>query len=267
MSDATRKFTWLVRLGYAARGLVYLILGYLALAAAAQVKKGGTAAFEVLRGVPLGTLVLWAVAVGLLAYALFKAISALADIENHGTGWKGTGKRIGSAASAIAHTILAYAAFQYARGSKQSGSTGSDGGRDMAGSVLELPLGELAVGLVGLGFLLGAALQAKNAITAGFLKHIAADAPAVIEPLGRIGHTARFAVFAIIGWSLAQAAWLDNEAAVKGLGEAILSMRDLGSSLYTISAAGLLCFGLFSLIVSRFRIIPELHTSDLKRNW
>lgn len=265
MSDTTHEFTWLVRLGYAARGLVYLILGYLALAAASHVKKGGTAAFEVLQGAPLGTLVLWVVAAGLLAYALFKTISAVADIENHGKDWKGTGKRIGSAASAIAHTILAYAAFQYARGSEQSGSTGSGGGREIAGSILELPLGELAVGLVGLGFLLGAALQAKNAMTAGFLNHIAADAPRVIEPLGRVGHAARFAVFAIVGWSLAQAAWLDNEAVVKGLGEAILSMRDLGSSLYTISAVGLLCFGLFSLIVSLYRIIPELHASNLKR--
>ncbi|MEN9925045.1 MAG: hypothetical protein RL268_1171 [Pseudomonadota bacterium] len=101
MSDTTHEFTWLVRLGYAARGLVYLILGYLALAAASHVKKGGTAAFEVLQGAPLGTLVLWVVAAGLLAYALFKTISAVADIENHGKDWKGTGKRIGSAASAI----------------------------------------------------------------------------------------------------------------------------------------------------------------------
>jgi hypothetical protein len=70
-------------------------------------------------------------------------------------------------------------------------------------------------------------------------------------------------VFALIGWSLAQAAWLDSEAQVKGLGDALLSLRESGT-IYTLIAVGLMLFGVFSMAVSRYRIIPDIDASRLK---
>src|SRR6185436_9482619 len=85
MVDNSEKFRWLVRLGYAARGVVYIVLGYLALTTASEAQDGGDAVFDLLRDVPLGTLVLWLMAIGLLAYASFKFISAIGDVQRRGS--------------------------------------------------------------------------------------------------------------------------------------------------------------------------------------
>jgi len=263
MVDNSEKFRWLVRLGYAARGVVYVVLGYLALTTASEAQDGGDAVFDLLRGVPLGTVVLWLMALGLLAYAIFKFISAIGDVQHHGSDPKGLMKRVGDGASAVAHTILAFAACQYASGSSRDSSAGSEGSQQVAGSILEMPLGDLVIGIVGVGVVVGALMQAKSAITAAFMNHVGPGAPAAVEPIGRLGHAARAVVFAIIGWSLVQSAWLESEAQIKGLGDALMSLRESGT-LYTVVAIGLLLFGIFSLVVARYRIIPDVHRGDLK---
>ena len=263
MVDNSEKFRWLVRLGYAARGVVYIVLGYLALTTASAAQDGGDAVFDLLRDVPLGTLVLWLMAIGLLAYASFKFISAIGDVQRRGSDPKGLMKRVGDGASGVAHTILAIAACQYATGSSRGSSSGSQGSQQVAGSILEMPLGELLIGVVGLGFLVGAFMQAKGAVTATFMNHVGRGAPAAVEPIGRIGHAARAVVFAIIGWSLVRSAWLESEAEVKGLGDALMTLRENGT-LYTVVAIGLLLFGIFSLVVARYLIVPDVHRGDLK---
>lgn len=260
MVDKSEKFSWLVRLGYAARGLVYILLGYLALSTAGQAEGGGEAAFDMLQDVPLGTPLLWLMAVGLLAYAVYKLLGGIADIENRGTDGKGAAKRIGDVASGVAHGFLAYAAYQFATGAQQAAS---DGSGERAGAVLQWDLGGIVIGLIGLGFIVGALMQAKSAVTAHFMDRVSPRAPTGVEMVGRAGHAARGVVFAIIGWSLMQSAWFSSERQVKGLGEAILSLRDNGA-LYTLVAIGLLLFGVFSLVVARYRIIPDLGPEGIK---
>ena len=70
-------------------------------------------------------------------------------------------------------------------------------------------------------------------------------------------------MFAVIGWSMIQGAWFAQESQIKGLGEAILSLRDMGS-IYTLVAIGLMLFGLFNLVIARYRIIPDLGIEGLK---
>lgn len=253
MVDKSEKFSWLVRLGYAARGLVYILLGYLALSTAGEAQGGGEAVFEMLQNVPLGTTLLWIMAVGLLAYALYKLLAGIADVENRGTDTKGAAKRVGDVASGVAHGFLAYAAYQFATGTQQS----AGGSQEKAGTVLQWELGGIVIGLIGLGFLIGAAMQAKTAVTGHFMHRVSPRAPTGVEAVGRAGHAARAVVFAIIGWSLMQSAWFSSQSQVKGLGEAIVSLRDTGT-LYTLVAIGLLLFGVFSLVVARYRIIPDL---------
>lgn len=260
MVDKSEKFSWLVRLGYAARGLVYILLGYLALSTAGEAEGGGEAVFDLLQDVPLGTPLLWLMALGLLAYAAYKFLAAIADIENRGTDAKGAMKRVGDAASGVAHGFLAYAAYQFATGTQQAAS---DGSGERAGSVLQWELGGLVIGVIGLGFLIAAVMQGKNAITGHFMHRVSPRAPTGVEMVGRAGHAARAVVFAIIGWSLLQSAWFSSESQVKGLGEAVLSLR-VNGTLYTLVAVGLLLFGVFSLVVARYRIIPDLGPNGLK---
>ncbi|MGX7895297.1 DUF1206 domain-containing protein [Tsuneonella sp. HG222] len=261
MVDKSEQFTWLVRLGYFARGLTYILLGYLALGTRAAPDEGNQAVFDMLQEVPFGEAILYLMALGLLAYALFKFASAFADVQNHGSDKEGLLKRVGDGASGVAYLILAYAALQFAQGDKQSAESGAT--QQNVSTVLDWGLGPLVIGLVGLGFLVGAFMQAKAAATANFMKRISSNAPAAVEPLGRAGSAARAVVFAIIGYSLVQAAWLDSSSQVKGLGEAILSLRGSGWT-YTLVCVGLMLFGAFSIVVARYRIIPDIQRGDLK---
>ena len=160
-----------------------------------------------------------------------------------------------------AHFVLAWTAFQFAQGDKQTASSGEAQGA--AGTLLSFPFGSLALGLIGLGFLVGAAMQAKSAVKGQLSDQLSRDAPSIIRPLGRVGYGARAVVFLIIGWSLVQSAWLSNSAQVKSLGEAVGSLADNGT-LYTLVAAGLVVFGLFSLLLARYRIVPDLDRADLR---
>lgn len=261
MADKSEKFRLLVRVGYAARGLVYMVLGYLALSSAREASAGPQASFDFLQDVPLGSAALYVTAVGLLAYAAYKFISAVGDVEHHGSDAKGIAQRIGYFASGSAHTVLAWTAFEFAHGDKRSAN--GDGSEQAAGTLLAWDMGTAVLGLVGLGFVLAAGFQARSALTAHFMRSVGGGAPSSVCWIGRIGHAARAVVFAIIGWSLIRSAWFHSGAEVKGLGGALTSLREAGV-LYTIVAIGLLLFGVFSLIVARFRIIPDLDREDLK---
>jgi hypothetical protein len=261
MIDKSEKFSWLVRLGYAARGLTYFLLGYMALGTRIGEGDSNTAVLDMLQDVPLGVPLLYLMALGLAAYVVFKLASAIGDVQNRGTDTKGIAKRIGDGASAVAYSVLAYAALQFAQGDKQSAEGGQS--QETAGTVLDWGLGEIVIGVIGIGFLIGAFMQAKAALTGSFMHRVSPRAPDAIEPIGRGGFAARAVVFAIIGWSLVQAAWLDSEAEVKGLGDALATLRESGT-LYTLVAIGLMLFGVFSMVVSRYRIIPDIGAGDLK---
>ncbi len=164
----------------------------------------------------------------------------------------------------MAYTLLAWTALEFAQGDKQS-STG-DGGNRAASQLLSWDAGAVVLGITGLGFLLVGVFQARAAFTAHFMRTVGAGAPAAVCWIGRVGHAARAIVFFVIGWSLIKSAWLNSGAEVRDLGNALMSMRDNGA-LYTAVAAGLLMFGVFSLILARFRIIPDVERADLKRSF
>ena len=262
MVDKSEKFRWLVRLGFAARGVVYLLLGYIALGTGGEAKGGQAAVFDYIQQVPFGTPLLWIMALGLLGYAAFKFLSAVADIQHQGSDATGALQRVGDAASGMAHTFFAYVCYQFAKGPQQSVSDGS-GGQEMAGSVLAMELGSVLIGLLGLGFLVAGFMEGKKAWTAGFMRWISHRAPSGVRTAGRIGHAARGIVFAVIGWSMVQGAWFARESEIKGLGEAILSLRGMGT-LYTLVAVGLMVFGAFGLVLSRYRIVPDLGPNRLR---
>lgn len=255
MVDKSEKVVWLARLGFATRGMVYILLGYLALTTAQHslVDDGAGDAFAMIAGIPAGWIVLYLAAAGLLGYALYRFSAAFFDIERKGVGAKGVADRVGYFASALVHTGMAWTAAKFASGTK---SAGEDQSTQWAQNALEYGLGPTALGLVGIALVVAAAFQGKSAYTAGFMKHVSSRAPAATCWIGRIGHAARAVVFALIGWSLLRSAWFERSSEVLSLGGAINDLRDTGSA-FTLVAAGLLLFGVFSLILARYRTIPD----------
>ncbi|MES2492177.1 MAG: DUF1206 domain-containing protein [Pseudomonadota bacterium] len=246
----------LARAGYFARAAVYGLLGYLAFASSGKAADGAKGVFDFVREIPAGKIVLVALALGLVAYALYKLAVAAFDLDGVGTDAKGVFKRIGSVAGGIAYLALAYAAVRIS-----AGEGSNSGGAGPAGDVLRLPGGGVLLAAGGLGFLIAAAFQLRSAWTQSFLRRIEPGAPPATAVVGRIGLAARSVVFAIIGWSLMKAAWSKNESEVRDLGGVL---RDLHGSdvLYPLVAGGLVLFALYSAIEARYRIVPRVDIAD-----
>lgn len=260
MVDKSEKFRWLVRLGFAARGVVYLLIGYLFLSGGRGAPEGGggpESAFDWLQEIPGGTPVLYLTALGLLGYALYRGASALFDIENYGSDGRAIAQRIGHGASALGHVAMAYTALQFA-GQDEAGGGGA--GSEAAETLLSVPFGDVLLGLLGVGFLAAAASQAKKAYTGHFMRRISPRAPSMVAPVGRAGYAARAVVYVVIGWSLIRSAWIEDGGTIKNVGGAIASLQGDGPWLPLV-AGGVLLFGVFSLIAARYRVIPEMHFS------
>lgn len=255
MIDRSEKIVWLARLGFVARGVVYALLGYLALSSSSTqtVRSGQSGALGYIQDIPGGVPILFAASAGLLGYALFRFSSAVLDIENRGTDAKGIATRTGHLCSGVIHLGLAWSALQFAIGSKQSAG---DRTHDMASTALGFELGPLALAIAGVALVTGALFQAREAITLGFMKWVSSRAPTWTCWLGRAGYAARAVVYLLIGWSLLRSAWSENSSEARSVGGAILDLREMGA-VHTAVATGLLLFGLFSLIIARYRIIPD----------
>ncbi|WP_340587755.1 DUF1206 domain-containing protein [Erythrobacter alti] len=258
MVDKSEKFNWLVRVGYFSRAILYAVLGLIALTSADQIAQGTDGIFQAIENYPAGTVILWIMVVGLLAYALFRFCSPLFDIENNGSDTKGWAKRIGHAGSGIGHLVLAYSAFQFA---SNSGGSSGGGAQGAASGVLSMDFGGVILGLLGVAFFVTAIFQFKKGISGEFMHRISNAAPDFTRWLGGAGYCARGVVYAVIGWSLFKAGFMSAGAEqVKTLGDAVASLAGAGL-IFTVTAIGLLLFGVFSLILARYRIIPDLDSS------
>jgi hypothetical protein len=260
MVDKSEKFSWLVRLGYAARGLLYLVIGYLALSSSGRDKSQRGAMAYVHDTLPAGVGLLYATAAGLLAYALYKECSLLFDVEHHGTKPKGLGVRVAHGGTGLVYAALAWSAFQLAQGHREASGGGV---HEATKTVFSLGVGPVALGLVGLAFFVGAAAQANQALRARFMRHISAQAPKAIEAFGRAGFAARMVVFAVVGGSLVHSAWWHRGPRVRSLGDAVDSLAG-HHLLYMVVAIGVALFGLLSLFEAYYRIIPDIAAGDLK---
>jgi len=257
MAEPSRGLVLLARLGYVARGLVYVLLGLLAFSATGTetVRDGQAGALAWFQDLPGGSLILFAAALGLLGYAIFRLSTSLLDTEHHGSDPKGIAVRAAHLCSAVLHLGLSWSALQFALGAHQQPG---DTTHDMVAKALDTNMGGIALGLAGLCLIGAAAFQGWDAVKLGFMKRVSSQAPSWTCWIGRAGYAARAVVFVLMGWSLLRSAWFERTAEAHSLGQAILDLRSM-STLNAVIATGLVLFGLFSLVVARYRIIPEIH--------
>jgi hypothetical protein len=240
----------LTRMGFAARGVMYILIGYLALRVGRT--EDGAGALEWLDSGG-GRIVLIVMAVGFLAYAVWRLSEAAIDSEGHGNDAKGVAVRLGGAVSGVIHLSLAWLALSLGMGgSGQEGDAAEQG----ASTALTFPGGEAALAVAAAILLATGAYQLIKAIKLGFLKHID---PAVagkpwIAWLGRAGYLARGVVFVVMANFLWRASRQSNAEAAGGMDQAMDAMP---SSLQILVAAGLLMFGIFSLVEARYRRIND----------
>jgi hypothetical protein len=240
------------RVGFAARGVMYVVIGYLALRFG-QTESGEGALATLAEG--SGKLLLGIMALGFAAYGVWRLSEALVDTEGHGSDAKGNAARIGGALSGLIHLGLAIVAANFAFGSGGSGG-GQSGAEQGAATALALPGGPLLLLVVGAALIGTGLWQLAKAAKADFLRHLDGRVAhqAWVMWLGRAGYAARGIVFVIIGWSLLQAGLSDSAARAGGMEQALGS---LSGNLLTAVALGLLLFGLFSFVEARYRRIND----------
>lgn len=250
----------MTRLGFAARGVMYILIGYLALRTGRT--ESGSGALDYLSS-GTGRIVLVLMALGFAGYALWRLSEALIDSEGHGGDARGAAVRIGGAVSGLVHLGLGVSALNLAFGSRGGGD--SERAEQGAQAALSLPGGPLLLTIVAIALLATALYQVKKAVKLDFLDHIDRDAArrAWIAWIGRAGYAARGLVFGVMGWLLWRAA---EDARAERAGGMDQALAALPSTLQWIVAAGLFLFGVFSLVEARYRRInnPDV-VARLKR--
>ena len=252
--NASARLTTLTRLGFAARGLLYLVIAWLIVRTGQTEDVSGALSYL---GEGGGRILLTVVAAGLIGYGLWRLSDAAFNIENHENGKKGLAKRAGSGASGIIHLFLAWQAVGLIRGTAKASGSGGGGAEQGAETALALPGGPLLLMIAGLVLLAVGLFQLVKAAKADFcdkLDRRVAD-EAWVKWAGRLGYAARGVVFLISGYFLLQAG-LDAQASEAGGMEEALSW--LTSPWDVIVGLGLAAFGVFSLVEARYRVIRDV---------
>lgn len=267
--NVTRVLEGASRLGYAARGLVYLGLGTIVLLAATDVTpraKGAKAMLAAWAAWPLGMALVGAVAVGLLGFAVWRGLQAVFDADRHGGSPKGVAVRIGQAISGLIYGGLGLWALELLDAFEDVGEADEEqAARGAAAAVLALPYGEillLLAGVVMLGVGVGNIVQG---LAQDFAKRLRCDDRLChwVVPLAKIGYGARGLATLPAGVFLIRAGLEARSRDAHSWGGALqtLEAQPFGSWLLGLVALGLVAFGLFGFVEARFRYIhPRLET-------
>lgn len=254
-------FECLARAGFVARGLIYGIIGILAIKLA--IRSGATTtnqqgALEAIARQPFGKVLLILVAIGLGGYALWRLVRALLG---HGPeDSDSTFDRVAALGSGIVYAGLCAIAVQILLGA--ASSSGSGNAQKTTAGAFGWPGGTWLVGIVG-AILIGIGLyQGYRSISRDFLKDSKTEemSPKIrdwIEWIGTFGHLARMVVFGLVGVFLIKAALDYNPHKAVGLDGALakIAHASYGPFFLGIVAAGLIAFGIYSLSDARYRRI------------
>ncbi|HLG69222.1 MAG TPA: DUF1206 domain-containing protein [Chloroflexota bacterium] len=261
-ASGSPEIVLLERAGLATRGVVYIIVGVLAVLVA--LGKGGGAtdsggALATVGAQPYGRPLLAVITIGLIGYALFSVIRAAFNTDGKEANAKGVIARAGSGMAGIAYGALAWRAVRLMTGSS-GGASSTTSAQQHSGQLLDLPFGQAALVVIGIIVLGFTGAQFYRAATSKVddrldLRSVAESLRDTILLLARCGIAARGVVAAIIGVFLVLAGVQRNPGQAQGADGALreLLRHPYGWLLLAVVASGLIAFGVFSLFEARYR--------------
>jgi len=248
------------RAGLAARGVMYILIGVIAVQIAfgsTNQKAESTGAVRLVAANPFGSVLLWLLAIGFAGLTLWRLSEAIWG-SSEPDGHKAT-KRLGAAVRAIIYGFLTFSILKYALGLGAPSSSNKQS-QDLTAKALQLPGGQVLVAIAGIVIVAVGLYIAYQAWKKKFLRQMrmgsaSATTRKAVERLGQVGGIARGAVFATAGIFLVVAAVNANPGQAKGVDSALraLARTPLGPWLLVLVALGLVTFGVFSLCQARWQ--------------
>ena len=248
------------RAGLVAYGVVHLLIGWLAVQIAWSASDSKSAdpsgALKTLAAQPFGKILLWLVAVGLVALALWQASEAIWGYRNR-EGAKRVRKQVTSGLLAVIYAALGVSAASVALGTGQSSSQSQ---KQATSGVLAWPGGSVIVVVAGLIIIgVGAALVVKG-VKKSFAEEIDTSSMSPVArkgvaQLGQIGYIARGVALGMVGGLLSYATLSFDRQKAQGLDGAMQTIlaQPFGKFLLTAVALGFVAFGVFAMLQSRYR--------------
>jgi hypothetical protein len=247
---------FLARAGLTARGVIYFLVGWIAVLVAlghSSREADQQGALHLLAGKSYGLVSLWLLAIGFAAYALWRLSEAAFGVPAE----PGTGPRLKSLARAVIYAGLSYLAFTVIAGTDRSQSRRQ---QDITASAMQHPAGRVLVGVVGLVIVACGIILIAEGAREKFMRHLrtaqmSARTRRVVKVAGITGTIARGLVFALVGVLVIDAAVTHKAAESGGIDKALLTLRDqpFGELLMLAAALGLVIFGVYGLCEARWR--------------
>ena len=259
-SEPGRVLVLIARGGIFTKGVLYMVVGWLAATAAfggsGRLTGSDGALLTVLRQ-PYGRLLLLVAAIGLFGYACWRVVQAIADPDGDGTSGKGLARRASYAVRGAVYAALGWQALRLHRGL----SADSGGQREAVVALFALPLGEWVLVLIGLGLIGYAAFEAWKAWTCRLsrdldTRQLRADAGNWAVTVSRFGLAARATVFAVIGATAVRAGLTGSASDMEDTEGALCILEGqpgaVGQWMLAFVGVGLISYGFYQLVRARY---------------
>lgn len=266
MRDVVR-FELTAKLGYAARGIVFLLIAILALFSGIAGGQPETkTAISTLLQQPLGRVWVGLIGLGLLGFVAWRLAQSIADADGQGNDGKAMVIRAALLGSAVTYTGLAFFALGHAVSA--SSDSGGSGEKGLAQWVMSQPFGSYVAIAIGIGLIVGGIVTGAKGAFRKFEKYISfPDRSGLLSYICIYGLIARGAVFSVTGILFAYAGFKVDPEQAGGIADALEWLRELpfGSVLYVVIAIGLAAFGVYNLVAAKYRTVKGPSLDDVKR--
>ena len=247
---------FLARAGLTARGVIYILVGWVALLVAlgqSAREADQEGALQLLASKSYGLVSLWLLGIGFASYALWRLSEAAFGVA----GDAGAGPRLKSLGRAIIYAGLSYLTFTVISG---KGRNESRRQQDITATAMQHPAGRVLVGVIGLAVVICGIVLIAEGARRTFMKYLrtaqmSARVRRVVSWLGTTGTIARGLVFGLAGVGVVAAAVTHKASESGGIDKALLTLRNqpFGEFLMLAAALGLVIFGVYGLCEARWR--------------
>ena len=248
----SRGYQTLVKVGLASYGVVHLLVAWIALniAFGRRGEASPNGALKELAKQPLGSVLLWVMAAGLLTLTVWQIIEATVgrDDPNREGNVKGRGRSAGRAA---VYLVLAVLTIGVALGA----ASGSDNSEEtLSAKLMALPFGQILVAAVGAAVLAVGISQIVKGVRQKFVEDLDRNVSQAVRRLGTVGYVCKGTALAIVGVLFGWAALTYDPKKAGGMDDALATIREqpAGTWLLVAMAVGIACFGVYCFAWARF---------------